>query len=181
MTTTNEAPPPLTRFEFTSGLQRGSHLALYPRCLVHRSESQLETLPLAALAAVRVAFARDSRKLGWGIALVVVALILLAIAGPLGSFASQAANDMATGGTQGVARALSTLFRFTEGVASLMPAMALACALGGAALGVYGWLGTTILTLSLGGAERIYWVRGRNTLLLDFAELVSERVTTLPR
>lgn len=178
---TNEAPAALTRFEFTSGLERGSHLALYPRVLVHRSESHLETLSLAMLAAVRVAFARDSRKLGWGIAFVVVALLLLAIAGPLGSFAAQAANDMASGGQQGVARALYTLFRFVEGVASLMPAMALACALGGAALGVYGWRGTTVLTLSLCGAERVYWVRGRDTLLLDFAEMVSERLTSLAR
>lgn len=178
---TNEAPAPLTRFEFASGPQRGSHLALYPRCLVHRSEAHLETLSLAALALVRVAFARDSRKLGWGIALVVVALLLLAIAGPLGSFAGQAAGDMASGGSQGVARALYTLFRFLEGVASLMPAMALACALGGAALGVYGWRGSTVLTLNFGGSERLYWVRGRDTLLLDFAEMVSERLTALAR
>jgi hypothetical protein len=176
-----EAPPPLARFEFTSGLVRGSHLALYPRCLVHRSESQLETLPLAALAAVRVAFARDSRKLGWGIGLVVVALLLLAVAAPLGAFASQAAGDMASGGSQGVARALYTLFRFVEGVASLLPAMALACALGGAALGVYGWRGTTVLALTLGGGERVYRVRGRDTLLLDFAELLSERLSALAR
>jgi hypothetical protein len=177
----NEAPAPLTRFDFASGLQRGSHLALYPRVLVHRSESHLETVPLAALVSVRVAFSRDSRKFGWGIALVVVALVLLALAGPLASFAAQAAGDMASGGSQGVARALYTLFHLVEGVASLMPAMALACALGGAALGVYGWRGTTILTLSAGGAERLYWVRGRDTLLLDFAEMVSERLTALAR
>ena len=178
---TNEAPAALTRFEFTSGLQRGSHLALYPRCLVHRSESQLETLPLAGIDSLRVAFLRDGRRLGWGIALVVIALVLLAIAGPLGSLAAQSAADMASGGTQGVARALYGLFRFFEGVASLLPAAALACALGGAALAIYGWRGTTALTLTLGGAERIYWVRGRDTLLLDFAEMVSERLAALAR
>lgn len=178
---TSEAPPALTRFEFTSGLQRGSNLALYPRCLVHRSQSQLETLPLAAVASLRVAFLRDSRKLRWGVALVVIALILLALAGPLGSIAAESANDMASGGTQGVARALYGLFRFLEGVASLMPAAALACALGGAALAIYGWRGTTALTLTLGGAERVYWVRGRDTLLLDFAETVSERLASLAR
>lgn len=178
---TNEAPAPLTRFEFTSGLQRGSHLALYPRVLVHRSEQHLETLSLGALSSVRVAFARDSRKLHWGVGLVIVALILLALAGPLGGFAAQAAAEMASGGAQGVARALYGLFRFIEGVASVMPALALACALGGAALGVYGWRGTTSLTLSLAGAERVYWVRGRDTLLLDFAEMVSERLTALVR
>ena len=179
--TGSEAPPPLTRFEFTGGMQRGSHLALYPRCLVHRSESQLETLPLAALAAVRVAFARDARKLRWGVALVVVALVLLAMAGPLGSLAAQAAGDMATSGSQGVARALAALFHFIEGVASLMPAVALACALGGAVLGALGWRGTTVLTLDLGGSQRVYSVQGRDALLLDFAEMLSERVSTLAR
>jgi hypothetical protein len=177
----NEAPPALTRFEFTRGLQRGSHLSLYPRCLVHRSESQLETLPLSAIASLRVSFLRDSRKLGWAVALVLIALVLLAIAGPLGSVAAQSAGDMASAGAQGVAKALYGLFRFLEGVASVLPALALGCALGGAALGIYGWRGATILTLALGGAERVYWVRGRDTLLLDFAEMVSERLTSLPR
>lgn len=178
---TNDAPAALTRFEFTSGLQRGSHLALYPRCLVHRGESQLETLPLAAIASLRVAFLRDSRKLGWGVVLVIIALLLLTIAGPLGSAAAESANEMASGGTQGVARALYGLFRFLEGVASLMPAAGLGCALGGAALAIFGWRGTTILTLTLGGAERVYRVRGRDTLLLDFAESVSERLAAVAR
>ncbi len=178
---TSDAPAALTRFEFTSGLERGSHLALYPRCLVHRSESQLETVPLAAIASLRVAFLRDSRKLRWGVALVVAALLLLAIAGPLGSLAAQLAAEMASGGAQGVARALHGLFRFLEGLASVLPALALACALGGAALAIYGWRGTTALTLTLGGAERVYRVRGRDTLLLDFAEMVSERLAALAR
>ena len=178
---TGEAPAALTRFEFTSGLQRGSHLALYPRVLVHRKESQLETLPLAAIDSLRVGFLRDSRKVGWGIALVVIALLLLAIAGPLGSLAAESAAEMASGGSQGVARALYGLFRFLDVLASLMPAAALACALGGAALAIYGWRGTTRLTLTLGGAERAYWVRGRDTLLLDFAEMVSERLAAVAR
>jgi hypothetical protein len=181
MTNISEAPAPLTRFEFTSGVQRGSQLALYPRCLVHRSDSQLETVPLTAIASLRVAFLRDARKLRWGAALVVVALLLLALAGPLGSLAAESANDMASAGTQGVARALYALFHFLEGVASLMPATALACALGGAALATYGWRGTTTLTLALGGVERRYGVRGRDTLLLDFAESVSERLAALAR
>jgi hypothetical protein len=176
-----EAPPPLARFEFTSGLQRGSHLALYPRSLVQRSESYLETVPLSALAAVGVSFTRDSRKLRWGVALIVLALVLLALAGPLGSFAGQAAGDMASGGTQGVTPALYALFRFFEAMASLMPAAALACALGGAALIVYGWRGTTVLRLVFGGSERVFSVRGRDTLLLDFAEMLAERVTALVR
>ena len=42
----------LTRFDFTSGLQRGSHLLLYPRSLVHRSDAYLETVPLARVTAL---------------------------------------------------------------------------------------------------------------------------------
>jgi hypothetical protein len=176
-----EPAPALTRFEFTSGAQRGSHLALYPRCLVHRSESHLETLPLAGIAALGVAFERDSRKIGWAIVLVIAALVLLALAGPLGTVSAQAAGEMASGGTQGVARALYSLFRFIEGVAAVLPAIGLACALGSAALGVLGWRGTTTLTLVMGGSERVYRVWGRDTLLLDFAELVSERLMALAR
>jgi hypothetical protein len=177
-----EPAPAITRFEFTSGLQRGSHLALYPRSLVHRSESHLETLPLAAVAALRVAFERDGRKLGWAAVFVIVALVLLAIAGPLGSLSASAAAEMASGGsTQGVARALYNLFRFMEGVASVLPGLALAFALGGAALGGLGWRGNTTLTLLLGGEERIFRVWGRDTLLMDFAELVSERLMNVPR
>ena len=37
----------LTRFEFTTGVLRGSQLMLYPRSLIHRSDGHLETMPLA--------------------------------------------------------------------------------------------------------------------------------------
>ena len=176
----DDARPALTRFEFTSGLQRGSHLLLYPRCLVHRGESEIETVSFAHVNSVRVSFDRNPRQLGWGIGLVVTALILLAISAPIGSVAQGAAQEMATGG-QGVARALYGFFRFVGMVAALLPALALACALGGAALAVLGWRGSTTLTLFLSGAERVYSVRGRDTLLLDFAELVSERVMSQAR
>lgn len=165
----------LTRFDFTSGPLRGSQLMLYPRSLVHRSEAHLETMPLARLTALRVSFARHPRQLGWGIALVVLALLMLAIAAPIGSVAHGAAQEMAASG-QGVARALYGFFRLIEMIAALLPALALAFALGGAALGVLGWRGSTTLTLVLGATERVYSVRGRDTLLLDFSELVSERL-----
>jgi hypothetical protein len=170
----------LMRFDFTSGLQRGSQLTLYPRCLVHRSESHLETVPLSRITALSVAFERDTRRIGWGVGLVVVALLLLAIAAPIGSVAHGAADEMAASG-QGVARALYSLFRFIEIVAALLPAIALAAALGGAGLGVLGWRGSTTLTLLLGGSERLYSVRGRDTMLLDFAEMASERLMAASR
>jgi hypothetical protein len=177
----NEAGPAITRFAFASGMLRGTHLTLYPTCLVHRSDTHLETLPLAGVTAVRVAFQRDTRKLGWGIALVVVALLLLAIAGPIGSFASGAAGEMAAAGPQGVARGLHGFFRLLEALASLLPVAALACVIGGGALCALGWMGSTTLLVSLPGSERVYPARGRDTMLLDFAEALSERLMLLKR
>jgi hypothetical protein len=171
----SEPGPALTRFAFTSGMLRGTHLTLYPTCLVHRGDTHLETLPFAAMSAVSVAFRRDARKLGWGIALLVMALLLLAASGPLERFATDAATDMAKS-EQGVGKALYGFFRFLIALASLLPAAALAGAIGGAALCAFGWMGTTALLVSLPGAERAYAVRGRNTMLLDFAEALSERL-----
>ncbi len=176
----DEAQLALTRFDFTTGAHRGSQLMLYPRCLVHRSDSQLETVPLSRVTALKVAFKRDARRLGWGIAAVVVALLLLAISGPLGNLAHGAAQEMTANG-QGVARALYGLFRFIELIAAVLPAVALAGAIGGACLVALGWRGSTTLTLTLGGAERAYGVRGRDTRLLDFAEMAAERLMTTAR
>jgi hypothetical protein len=177
----SEAGPAITRFAFASGALRGTHLTLYPTCLVHRSDTQLETLPLAGVTAVRVAFERDMRKLGWGIALIVIALLLLAISGPIGSFASSAAGEIAAASAQGVAKVLLGFFQLLEALASLMPVAALACVIGGAALCALGWIGSTTLLVSLPGSERVYPARGRDTMLLDFAEALSERLMLLKR
>lgn len=176
----DESQLALMRFDFRSGTDRGSQLMLYPRCLVHRSDSQLETVPLSRVTAVKVSFKRNPRRLGWGIGCVAMALLLLAISAPLGSFAHGAAQEM-TANAQGVARALYSLFRFTETLAALLPAIALAGAIGGAMLAVLGWRGLTTLTLTLGGAERAYSVRGRDTRLLDFSEMVAERLMAAAR
>ena len=168
----SEPAAALARFEFSGGLLRGSHLTLYPTSLVHRSDNHLETLPLASMTAVRVAFQRDSRQLGWGIALVVAALVLLAISGPVGNFASTAIST----GPQAIP-AMNAIYRVLEAVASMMPVAALACVIGGGALCALGWMGSTTLLLSLPGSERLYAARGRNAQLLDFAEALSARLT----
>jgi len=176
----DESQLALSRFDFTTGSNRGSQLMLYPRCLVHRSDSQLETVPLARVTAIRVSFKRDARRLGWGIVGVVAALLLIAISGPLGTFAHGAAQEMVANG-QGVARALYGLFRVVELFAAVLPAIALAGAVGAAMLAVLGWRGSTTLTLTLSGAERAYSVRGRDPRLLDFAEMAAERLMTTAR
>jgi hypothetical protein len=178
---TSDAGPAITRYDFTSGTLRGTHFTLYANCLVHRSDNHLETLPLAGIASLRVAYERDARKLGWGIALVIVALVLLAIAGPLAALAGGAAAEMAAAGGHGVAQALYGLFRFVWSVANALPFVAFLAALGGIALAVLGWLGRTTLVLDLSGSERVYPVRGRNPGLLDFSEAICERLMALKR
>lgn len=167
----NETAPPLGRYAFTNGALRGTELLLHPGCLVHRGGTHLETVPLAAMSAIRVAFERHTRQLGWGVALVIAALLMLAIANPLGSFAS-----VALAGPPPSVALMQHVYRLLEALASLLPVAALAGLIGGIVLGVFGWLGSTSLVVALPGAERVYSVRGRDTLLLDFAEALSERL-----
>jgi hypothetical protein len=178
---TNDAGPAISRYDFTSGELRRSHFTLYSNCLVHRSDTHLETLPLAAIASLRVAYERDMRKLGWGVSLVIIALIVFAISAPLAELAGGAAAEMAAAGGHGVARALYGLFRFLWSVANMLPFVAFAGALAGIALAVLGWLGSTTLVLDLAGSERAYAVRGRNPGLLDFSEAICERLMSLKR
>ena len=173
----NEAAP-IARFEFGAGPLRGSELVLYRSSLVHRGGVELETLQISAIAALRVAFSRDARLLGWGIALVAAALLFLAVSAPLASLAGGAAADI---GTQGVGRLLIGFLRTVEAIATFLPVAALLCALGGAFLIVRGWQGHTTLTLSFGAFERAYAARGRDPLLLDFADRLSARLMSPER
>jgi len=179
-----DAGPAITRYDFTRGALRGTHFTLYASCLIHRGENHLETLPLAAIASLRVAYERDARRLGWGVALLIVALLLFAVSGPLAELAGSASAEMAAAGAAGaagVARALQGLFRFFLAVANALPFAGGAIALAGIALGVVGWLGNTTLVLDFAGSERVYPVRGRNPGLLDFSEAVCERLMSLKR
>ena len=76
---------PIAEFEISSGTRRGSRLTLYASRLAYQGGDAMESVPLAHLASVGVAFERDSRKLYWAIALLVLALILLAVSGPISS------------------------------------------------------------------------------------------------
>ncbi len=105
----------ITRFDFDSGPVRGTSITLYANCVVHRSDFGLETLPLSALASVRVAFERDLRRIGWGAALVVVALLMLVVSGPLAAISGSAAGEVTAGAT-GVAARNTRLLDFTETV-----------------------------------------------------------------
>jgi hypothetical protein len=176
----SDAGAAIQRFDFENGSMRGSSMTLYPNCLLHRSDFQLETLPLATLASVRVAFERDRRRIGWGVALILIALLMFAISGPLAAISGSAAGEVASAGT-GVAAALHGFFRFLEALAKALPLLAAAAGLGGAGLVALGWLGSTSLTLTFAGGQRVYPVRGHNTRLLDFTEAVAERLALLRR
>jgi hypothetical protein len=115
----NDAGSALTRFDFTNGEQRGSHLTLHPNCLVHRGDSYLETLPLATITSVRVAYERNGSLLGWGLTLLLAAILMLVVSAPLASLAAAAGTDLATAGNPGVGKALYSVFRVFEALAAL--------------------------------------------------------------
>ncbi len=173
-------------FDFRSGAQRGARFTLYPARLVYHASACTESIQLGAVGAVRVAFERDGRKLGWAVAIALVALLLLLVSAPLTSWGDHAAADVLaqlrqgdTGVGHGVGGILVSVLQALARVASLLPVL-------GALLGAWaiawialGWIGVTTLTLTVGPAERAYSVRGRNALLLDFAEAISAAVAQL--
>ena len=135
-----ESGTAITRFDFTSGPSRGTHITLYPTCLVHRGDAGLETIALDTLAAVRVQFQRNLGSIGWAAALLVLALVLFAISGPLASVAAAAAAELASA-TSGVAAALHGVLRVVEAVANALPGLAFIVLLGAAALAALGFIG----------------------------------------
>ena len=184
----NHADAPVSSFDFTSGALRGSHLVLYAACVVHHGPQRHETIPITAIAALRIEFEREPRRLRWGAVLVAIALIVFALSRPLVSLAGAAANEVVThargpagGSSHTVADILVSAFRGMETAAKLLPVLGGALLVWGAASIALGWLGFTTLTLTLGAAERAYSVRGRSTLLFDFSEVLGERMLKAKR
>jgi hypothetical protein len=178
----NLQPAPIAQVDVPSGLRGARSLMLHPFCIVERSRDYLETIPLGALASVSAAFERDEKKLQRGVLLIIAALIVFAIAGPLDSLAGGAAAEMASrlgdgaGGGASVTRLLYATLDLLDTLAKLLPAAAAALALWGIWRTVQGVLGTTTLTLVFGGAQREYAVRGRAAKLFDFAETVGRGI-----
>jgi hypothetical protein len=171
------AENPIAEFEISSGAQRGSRLTLHANRLVYEGGDTMEAVPLSQLAAVRVAFERDPRKLNWAAALLLVALFLAAIAGPLQSGIAAAASKVGDPARrESLDAMLYGVFNALSGLASLLPGVAAALAVTAAALLVFFWLGATALTLAFAATERVYEVRGRNRLLMDFANVVAEQL-----
>jgi len=168
---------PLAEFEISSGAQQGSRLLLYANRLAYQGGDSMETVPLAQLASVRVAFARDARKLNWAISLLVVALLLLAVSGPLLGWATAlAAGIKEHSGRESLDSVLLTSFSVIGGIARSLPILAALLAAIAAGLGALFWMGLTTLSLNFAAVERSYAVRGRNPLLIQFAELVAAQL-----
>jgi len=107
---------------------------------------------------VRVAFERDERKLGWGAALVIIALLLLGISAPLAAFAGSAAAELAAVGRRAWGARCWAFFRMIEVLANALPLLAWGWCSAASRWGA-GWLGSTTLTLTLAGVERVYPIR----------------------
>ena len=165
---------PIASFNFVAGPLRGTQLALFGARLLHHGVGQMESIALAAVAAVRVAYERDFGRMVWGAVLAAMALALFVVSGPLSGLATEAVVEVS--GTHAIAQLLRGTLHVLGAIASVLPALGVACLLGGGALAALGWIGTTTLVLSLPAAERAYAVRGQSRLLVDFAELLAERV-----
>ena len=165
---------PIASFQFSNGPLRGTQLALYAARLLHQGAGQMESITLSAVAAVRVGFERDYARIAWGAVLLLAALLLFLAAGPLSGLAADAAAEIT--GRNAVAQLLRGTLHALGAAASMLPAAGVAALLGGGALAAFGWIGMTILVLSLPAAERAYSVRGQSRMLVDFAELLAERV-----
>ena len=167
----------LAEFEIGSGVLSGSRLTLYANRLVLHGGDAMETVPLAHLASVRVAFERDPRKLNWAVAMLVVALILAMVSGPLqGWIAALAASVKEHAGRESLEAVLLASFSALGGLARLLSPLAVALAAAAVALLVFFWLGLTTLTLSFAAVERAFPVRGRNIFLVQFAEAVAAQL-----
>jgi hypothetical protein len=170
----------IAEYEVRSGSQRGSRLVLYGNRLLQQGQDLMESVPLAHLASVRVAFERNVVTLNWAIVLLIVALGLALVAGPLqGAMASMAARLAEPGRRDGIEAFLLAGFQFAGGVASFLPVLAAAMTAGAALLLWFFWLGHTTLTLAFAATERACAVRGRDQFLQDFAETLAARVAAL--
>ena len=170
----------LTEFEIGSGAQRGARLSLYANRLVLHGADAMESVPLAHLASVRVAFERDPGRLNWAIGLLVLALLLATASAPLQGLATAlAAGIREHAGRESLDAVLLSAVSALHAFARLLSPLAAVLAGLAAALLALFWLGLTTLTLSFAAVERAYPVRGRNGLLFQFAEAVAEQLAVV--
>jgi hypothetical protein len=168
---------PLAEFEISSGALRGSRLTLYANRLVHVAGESMETVALAQLASVGVAFERDLRKLNWAVGLLAAALVLALASGPLQStIGALAAGVKEHAGRESLDAVLLATFSGLGGLARLFLPLAVALVALAAALLAFFWIGVTTLRLDFAAVEREFPVRGRNLFMIQFAEAVAAQL-----
>lgn len=167
-------------YHFLRGAWRGTQFSLLDARLLHLGVDLTESISLRAISSVRVAFERNTQRIGWGAAIVFAALFVLLLAGPFRSFIAHSLADVgaqiAKDGAQAsaVAQFLEAALHALRIVAAAMPFAALALAAWGVFLVATGWVGQTSLVLVLPATEREFRVPGRDQVLIDFADLVAE-------
>jgi uncharacterized Tic20 family protein len=168
----------LAGYDIASGPQRGARFALYANRLVLAGGDMVETIPLVHLASVRVAFERYARKLNWAIGLLVLALVFAVVSGPLRAWMMELSVKVAaSAGRESLEAFLLAAFGAVAQLARLLFPLALILAAVAAALLALFWLGQTTLTLAFAATERVCAVRGRDPQLVDFADLLGERLS----
>ncbi len=174
------ADQPHADYDVASGPQRGTRITLYANRLVRQGPDAMETVALAQLASVQVAFARVARKLGWALALLFLAAVLAVASGPLQEWAATLAGGVREhAGRESLDAALLATFSALRGLARLfLPAAAVLAAAAAGLLACY-WVGSTTMTLAFAATEREIAVRGRNQFLIQFAEAVAARISEL--
>ena len=116
-------------------------------------------------------------KLNWAIGLLALALLFAVLSGPLQSWMMDLSSKVAaSAGRESLEAVLIAVFNALAQFARLMFPVAWMLAAGAVALLVFFWIGLTTLTLSFAAAERAFSVRGRNHLLVQFAEAVAEQL-----
>jgi uncharacterized Tic20 family protein len=168
---------PLAGYDIGSGARRGARFTLYANRLLLAGGDTMETIPLAHLASVRVAFERDARKLNWAIGMLALALVFAVVSGPLQAWMTELASKVAaSAGRESLEAVLLASFGAVGQLARLLVPVALILAAIAVALLVFFWLGQTTLTLAFAATERVCAVRGRDPRLVDFADLLGERL-----
>ena len=158
-------------------IRGGMRLTLFANRLVLQGADAMESVPLAHLASVRVAFERDLRKLNWAVALLVAAAALASISTPLQRWIAGAVAKFGDPARpESLDSVLHGVFNALGALASLLPATAAALVAGAVALLVFFWLGRTTLTLAFAATQRACQSRGRDGHLFEFAEALSERL-----
>jgi hypothetical protein len=169
---------PLATYEFRRGEFAGSHLSLFDASVVHRGEGGCESIYLDRVAALGVAYERDTGRITWGCVLLFVATTVFAAFWPLRMLVASIAGEVSAQAQGGF---LPAALRALDLGVSLLPAASLGIAIWAIALLILGWIGETVLRIVVAPAERIFATRGRDPLLYEFGESVSAQIAKRSR